>query len=58
MDRETNSITFACGLRDFKAETKTEVYRQGTMCITIKRDVLGLPLVFQGCFLPLLKSDF
>lgn len=57
MDRTVNSITFACGIRDFKAESKSEVYRGGTMSITIKRDVLGLPLVFQGCFLPYLKNE-
>lgn len=49
-----NSLTFPTGV--LVTQKGEERYLEGTMCVTIKRDVIGLPLIFQGCFLPTIKE--
>jgi len=44
-----NHFTFATGVKVVGSSN----YIEGTMCVTIKRDMIGLPLIFIGNFLPL-----
>lgn len=46
-----NSLLVSAGIRDFRSDR--ERYVEGILCITIKRDMIGLPLIFVGNFLPL-----
>jgi len=50
--KEPNSVDswmFSTGVKVAKVDAK---YIQGTMCVTIKRDFMGVPLFFVGNFLP------
>jgi len=46
-----DSFTFACGIKVANVSN----YLEGTMCVTVKRDIIGLPLIFMGNFLPYKK---
>ena len=43
-----NSLMFPCGV----LRSPQETYIEGTLCITIKRDLIGFPLIFVANFLP------
>jgi len=45
---EIDSCMFSCGI----LVSNTDKFIQGTMSVTIRRDILGLPLLFLGNFLP------
>jgi hypothetical protein len=69
LDFQANHFMFECGLLLHNTASaahqhqnsapllfqvhRKEVYIEGTLCVSIKRDVVGLPLIFVGNFLPM-----
>lgn len=56
LDPEGNAVMFHCGFLDYKKKVKDnkEEYIEGTFCVSIIRDIVGLPLIFIGQFLPII----
>jgi len=48
-----DTFTFPSGIKIAGSSN----YIEGTMCVTIKRDMIGLPLIFIGNFLPYKKNQ-
>lgn len=53
LDPEGNNTMFNIGLLSNKNQEKEFI--EGTFCISVKRDIVGLPLIFIGNFLPKLN---
>jgi hypothetical protein len=49
-DTQTNAFTVECSIRDYT--TKGENYIEGTLSVSMKRDLFHLPFLGVGVFLP------
>jgi len=49
-----NSFMVPCGLKSNASQA--EIFIDGTLCVTLRRDPVGLPLLIIGCFLPRLDK--
>jgi hypothetical protein len=63
LDPSFTSMMFPCSIRkrskgqEGSNNNKGVTYLDGTMSVTVRRDLLGLPLLFLGTFLPTIVAS-